>query len=94
MFSSHVRVWLLPEPSVATARHWTMLLTPPEFEIVIVSPRVVVLHDCEDWRVPSDFTLKHRTLSIVTDGLPQVSVAVAVNETGAEGGGIVAGVGR
>jgi hypothetical protein len=70
------------------------LFTPPEFEIVIVAPRVVVLHDCEDWRVPSDLTLKHLTLSITTDGVPQVSVAVAVNETGAEGGEIVAGFGR
>ena len=94
MVIPHSRRPVFPAPSVARASHRMRLFTPPEFAIVIVSPLVVVLHDCERSRVPSGLTLKHWTFSMTTGGgAPHVSVAVALNETGAEGGGIVAGVG-
>jgi hypothetical protein len=69
----------LPVPSCADTVHKILLPTPPEFVIVMVSPAMIALHEVSHGaRVPSD----RGTVAAA----PQVSVAVALNETGVRGG--------
>src|SRR5689334_15280225 len=65
--------------------------TPPLLPIVIVAPLMVTLQPA-GWGWPSPPSFQHSKLSMVADAAAQEPSAVAVNEIGACGGVMVAGL--